>query len=401
MRQSLSLTFICLPVIAILWGGWRWVEDRRYRAEVAQAERDMAGGRHRLARQRLANLTKRHPFASEAAYDLGECEDRLGHPEAALTAWSSVAPDSPLYTKTAVARAWLLIQSGRLALAEQAVEARPHLDGPEAPHVLQVHEHLLRIEGRTKEARELIIESWRGARDPSDRAEAALYPRGCRVPARLCETVLKTAIPSDDRVWLGQANLAIWRGDSTRPARWLDACEKRRPDDQPVWLARLALAMASAIADAARRARGTSGGRLVPAVRSASAPRLVRRLSAAMTRPSAESAGPRSPRSPATPTPGPGSPSWPSRRAGFPRPNRSARNRRKPVKLRETIHQLLMLDERSRHADELGAWPESWDARSKPGVGRLIQQGRAATEPLWPAPPARRRRPGRRGCSPP
>src|SRR5262245_31396824 len=96
MRLSLSLIAVFLALIAILWGGWRWIEARNYREALTQAEREMAGGHHRLARQRLAELTRRRPQASEAVYHLGECEDRLGHPEAALAAWSSITPDSPL-----------------------------------------------------------------------------------------------------------------------------------------------------------------------------------------------------------------------------------------------------------------------------------------------------------------
>ena len=51
--------------------------------------------------------------------------------------------------------------------------------------------------------------------------------------------------PDDDRVWLGKANLAMLVGSYEEAARWLDACLRRRPDDQPVWRARLEWAIKS------------------------------------------------------------------------------------------------------------------------------------------------------------
>ena len=50
--------------------------------------------------------------------------------------------------------------------------------------------------------------------------------------------------------------MSIWTGRLDQAARWLDACEQRRPDDQPVWLARLALATANRDVEAAERAIG-------------------------------------------------------------------------------------------------------------------------------------------------
>ena len=52
-------------------------------------------------------------------------------------------------------------------------------------------------------------------------------------------------VPGDDRVWLGKANLAIRVGSYEEASRWLDACLRRRPEDVPVWRARLNLAVAT------------------------------------------------------------------------------------------------------------------------------------------------------------
>jgi enediyne biosynthesis protein E4 len=51
--------------------------------------------------------------------------------------------------------------------------------------------------------------------------------------------------PDDDRIWLGKANLAIRAGSYDEAARWIDACLRLRPEDGPVWRARLDWAVAS------------------------------------------------------------------------------------------------------------------------------------------------------------
>jgi tetratricopeptide (TPR) repeat protein len=51
--------------------------------------------------------------------------------------------------------------------------------------------------------------------------------------------------PEDDRVWLGRANVAIRTGSHDEAGRWLDACRRRRPEDVPVWRARLELGLAT------------------------------------------------------------------------------------------------------------------------------------------------------------
>ena len=73
-------------LIVVVWGGWCWVEEQRYRRELDRAEKDMAGGRYRAARQRFAELTRTRPESGEAAYQLGLCDENLGHAQAALTA---------------------------------------------------------------------------------------------------------------------------------------------------------------------------------------------------------------------------------------------------------------------------------------------------------------------------
>jgi predicted Zn-dependent protease len=379
------LCAVCFGFIITFWGGWRWIEDRRYRSEIALAEKDMAGGRHRQARQRLADLTRRHPLASEAAYDLGECEDRLGHPEAALSAWSSVLPDSPLYAKAAVARAWVLIHSGRLGPAEETLRALRHLDSTEAAQVLQVHEHLLRLEGRTNEARDLIFASWRGAPDPAAVLKRLYILEDSSFPLDYVKDVLKKGDPGDDRVWLGRANVSIWQGRLAEAASWLDACEKRRPDDQAVWLARLSLAMASGDPSGARRAVGHLDGYWF-------LPFEVLRLRAWFAGSRGDAEAERRTLL-ALVDDQPGNTAALARlgeldqQAGrLPEAEAFRRKLGEAIRLRERYTELLMRDEPARHVDELGRLARDLGRGVEARGWALIQQGRAAHERLWPVP---------------
>ena len=81
-----------LALVAVIAGGWFLVADQRFRRELDQAEKDMAGGRYHLARQGFLGLWTRRPHSGEVAYQLGLCEEKLGHLEAALATWSEVRP---------------------------------------------------------------------------------------------------------------------------------------------------------------------------------------------------------------------------------------------------------------------------------------------------------------------
>jgi enediyne biosynthesis protein E4 len=245
---------LSIGLFAVIAGGWFFVANQRFRRELDQAEKDLAGGRYSLARQRLLGLRTRRPGSGEVAYQLGLCEEKLGHLEAAVTAWSAVAADSPLFVKASVGHARTLMNMGRYSLAEDLLATIPRDKGPYAAHVRYQIEVLLRIDGRTEEARDLMVESWPRARDPSDVLKKIDQLDDLRVPINYVNEVLTKCDPNDDRVWLGQSNLAIWSGRLPDAARWLDACVRRGPDDQPVWLARLSLAMSSGDLDGTRRA---------------------------------------------------------------------------------------------------------------------------------------------------
>ncbi len=76
-------------------------------------------------------------------------------------------------------------------------------------------------------------------------------------------------------------------------------------------------------------------------------------LSAVMLKPSGNVCWRSLPRSPATPPPGPGSPSWRKRRDGSADAESFRKKQAEASDLRERYTQLFMIDDRSRHADEL------------------------------------------------
>ena len=251
MRSAWLWIGLSLLAIAIVGCLWYWVEQRNYWRELQQAQANLAGGRVHVARQELLGLKNRWLKSEQVNYDLGVCEEKLGHLDAALAVWSEIAADSPLFIKASVARAHTLINKGRYALAEELLTATPHKPGPFLGHLRREMEMLLRMEGRIREARELLIEEWRGAVDPSDVLKRLYQLEVAHFPLEHVKEGLRRADPDDDRAWLGQANLALWLGHFPEASRWLDQCERRRPDDQPVWLAKLSLALASRDLDGA------------------------------------------------------------------------------------------------------------------------------------------------------
>jgi enediyne biosynthesis protein E4 len=248
------LSSLVVVVIAVAWAGWYLIDEKHHRRELAQVESDMSNGRVHVARQRLVKLRSSRPKSAEVAYQLGLCEEKLGHLEAALTEWSAVAADSPFFLKAAVGRALTLMNTGRYARAEELLVTLPRNSGPYAVHIRSQLEMLLWIEGRTREARELVFEAHPGSADPFQVLRILYDLDNSSPPIEHVRRSLQSGDSNDDRVWLGRANLATWLGRFDEAARWLDPCVQRRPDDQAVWLAQLSLAMASRDVDRARDA---------------------------------------------------------------------------------------------------------------------------------------------------
>jgi predicted Zn-dependent protease len=254
MRSWRLWIAIGLGAIGALWAASICAKERHCRLELVQAKSEMASGRLIRARQRLANLTHECPGSDEALFQLGLCDEGLGHRDAAEAAWARVSPKSTLARQAGLGRARLLMNAGRMAPAEVLLLGLDRDETPEGRQVRQSLELLFRLQGRVDEVRELILESWEQADDPPGVLRRLYLLDNSAFPIDYVESTLATADSNDDRVWLGKANLAMWTGQLATAAHWLSECSRGRPDDQAVWRAKLEYARQSGDLEAVKQA---------------------------------------------------------------------------------------------------------------------------------------------------
>jgi enediyne biosynthesis protein E4 len=263
-RRVLLLAGVALGLIC---GGWKLLEIRRYRRGMAEIKREIQAGRHGHAARKLVMLSAWKPDSDEAAYLLGVCEKARGQAPAAFQAWERVSPGSPFSARAIQGRMELLIERGRLADAEKLIiqaMSDPRGDGSKLGPFLGL---VYSMQGRVEESQRVIEACWDRLKEMSEGAsEKAILlvrlhiqlwretPRVEEVRSFL-DQVTRSA-PEDDRGWLGKAKLATRVGMYDEAARWLEACLRRRPDDLPVWRARLDWALATHRLAVVRRALG-------------------------------------------------------------------------------------------------------------------------------------------------
>src|SRR5262249_16936038 len=193
-------------------------------------------------------------------YLLGSCELARGRTQAAGEAWERVVPGSAFSERAIRGRMRLFEDSGQLSAAERLI-----LDAAEHPRhdrtaLLALLVPMLLELSRIDEAQRLIEDRWEhlnatgeGALEPAIKLvrlhiESALKPPPAETIRAFLDRAARLA-PEDDRVWLGRANLAIRTGAYDQAERWLNDCQPRRPDDIPVWRARLSCAIATNLID--------------------------------------------------------------------------------------------------------------------------------------------------------
>jgi enediyne biosynthesis protein E4 len=252
---------------ALICGGWKRWERRRHRLALAEIKQEIQAGRYGHATRKLVTLSAWKPDSDEAAYLLGLCEKARGQAQAASRAWERIPPASPFAARAIQGRMELLIARGRLADAETLITqamSDPRIEGSRLRLFLGL---VYSLQGRVKEGERLIEASWDRLNDAGEGAsdQAILLVRlhiQLRRETPPVETVRSfldqatRAAPDDDRGWLGKAKLAIRVGSYDEAARWLEACLRRRPDDIPVWRARLDWAIATQRVADVRQALG-------------------------------------------------------------------------------------------------------------------------------------------------
>ncbi len=253
--RRLSVLLVVI-VAGLLWGGRTWWNRRYYWRALAEIRNDIPAGHPGRAAQKLRELLSWKPDSDEAAYLLGSCEQARGLSQAAAAAWARVAPGSPFAAQAIQGRMELEIARGRLAAAEQLVRNAlddPRIEWAQLPFALGL---VYAQQGRLEEAGRLIEQTWnRSERTGKANWERAIPLVRLHIKLRLDPApvgsirafldLAERRTSDDDRVWLGRANLAILAGSYDEAAQWLDACLRRRPEDVPVWQARLDWALAT------------------------------------------------------------------------------------------------------------------------------------------------------------
>jgi tetratricopeptide (TPR) repeat protein len=233
---------------------------------MAEIESEVAAGRYAIACRELHKLLSWKADSNGGiTYLLGSCELARGRIGPAGEAWAHVAPTSAFWEKALRGRLRLLQQAGQFADAERlinqvALDRRIHRT---ATVVLLVP--IFTDMGRIEEAERLIEDRWEHL---NSLGEGALEPAIKLLLAHIELTWRDTSVendraildrparmtPDDDRLWLGRANLAIRSGSYDEAKRWLDACERTRADDVPVWRARLSWGLATNRLDVVQQA---------------------------------------------------------------------------------------------------------------------------------------------------
>jgi len=248
------------------WGGWAWWTHYRFQSSMDEIESEIVAGRYAIACRKLDILLswKADPNG-EIVYLLGSCELARGRFQAAGEAWARVVPGSPFSARAIEGRMYIHLESGQLAAAERLVSAAALDPRNDRTALLVLLVPMFSELGRIDEAGRLIEQRWEHLNASGNGAlEAAIKLVQQHIeltlkatPVETIRSVLERAsklAPDDDRVWLGQANLATRTGAHDEAERWLDACQRLRPEDVPVWLARLSWGIATNRVDVVKRA---------------------------------------------------------------------------------------------------------------------------------------------------
>jgi enediyne biosynthesis protein E4 len=255
-----------IGIAGLVYLAWGWWGDRQYQAAMDEIEGQILTGRYAQACRDLnALLAWRKDSNGGITYLLGSTELARGRKPAAREAWERVAPGVAFSEPAIRGRMRLYQESGKFAAAEELVTRASEDHRNERTAFLKLLVPMFSELGRIDEAVRLVELRWEylneqheGALDPAiklvgQHLELTLNPLQVENIRAVVEAAARLA-PDDDRVWLGRANLAIRIAAHDEAERWLDACLRRRPEDIPVWRARLSQGLATHRLDVVRQA---------------------------------------------------------------------------------------------------------------------------------------------------
>ena len=222
------------------------IQHRINQSELENAREALRDQRYAAARDRLARLADVWSNDGEVFVLLGESELARGDRKAALAAWARVRPESSHFARAALLAATQYINTGHYRPAEdvlrKALEPAPASIRYDLERALC---RLYRFEGRTDDVRRVLRGSWRRSPDPAGILRELWFLDTTPVPVEALQLALDKADDTDDRVWLGRANLATLTGRFNDAARWIERCLNRSSGDAAVWSARLDHALAT------------------------------------------------------------------------------------------------------------------------------------------------------------
>ncbi len=252
-RPILAALAIVAGCWCVSWGYREWKAN--ILLEAGKEAMDL--GDFDAAGRRFAGVLQRWPGHDEAAYRLGLCEQAGGRLDAAVEAWERIGLDSPFAPLSAVRIAPIALERGHFAHAEDLLWRALRVNGPHAAEAREFLVRVLRFEDRRDEARELLRQELLQSPDPVRvlRELWMLDFEAVAVERTLAMFQKATrAVPGDDRVWLGLANLDRRSARLDEAAVRLRACLGARPEDAAVWRSWLDWSLAADRVDEVRRA---------------------------------------------------------------------------------------------------------------------------------------------------